>query len=226
MSASKRSGLVAALPRPAVTVAKKYVVDRHGYTHANISFPVRPDGRRLFGRKAPGRFGEGLLNGPGGKQEVGETIYAARVRELKDETTIIGERFKRIGMLFANQVARKGKPPSRQRVEVNLVLAWSGEPRVTNDEELIEFVWLYENEVRPEEVWTDQLQWLHYIWSGEPFTVSAEYDAEGKVDCVVIPGRIICDAAELQSELARLRGSHAYREAHPASLEARVLVAS
>ena len=64
---------------------------------ANLVFLTRGDEVLLIHKKTG--LGEGKINGPGGKQEPGETSLAAAIREVEEELLITPHHLEVIGEL-------------------------------------------------------------------------------------------------------------------------------
>lgn len=89
---------------------------------------VRQGHRVLLGRKKRG-FGEGYVNGFGGKVEPNETVEAAAIREVEEESGVIPAALTRRGVLtfvFNDQ-------PKPWEVHVFTSWGFTGEPRETEE---------------------------------------------------------------------------------------------
>ncbi|MFQ5796233.1 MAG: 8-oxo-dGTP diphosphatase [Candidatus Bipolaricaulia bacterium] len=108
-------------------------------------------------------FGKGKYNGFGGKIEAGETIGAAAVRELEEETGIkVSEKeIQRVALLTFLFPA---KPDWDQVVHVFLVKAWDGEPVESTE---MKPVWFKVDEIPFEKMWQDDVHWLPLILEGK-----------------------------------------------------------
>lgn len=101
-------------------------------------------------------FGEGKLNGYGGKPEQGETITQCAVRELEEESGVIAtenvlDKVGEITFKFPH------KPEWNQVVHVYFIESWEGEPVET--EEMKPFI--FEKEKLPyDKMWSDDPHWL------------------------------------------------------------------
>jgi 8-oxo-dGTP diphosphatase len=98
-------------------------------TNATLCYIVRdePDRRVLLGRKKRG-FGAGKLNGFGGKIRPNETVCAAAVREVWEETglAVSPEALQPAGTVT---FFFPGQPSFDLHVHVFLVTVWAGEAR-------------------------------------------------------------------------------------------------
>lgn len=89
--------------------------------------------------------GEGTWTMPGGKLEYGESFEQGAIRELKEETDIVAQEVKVI--CVENSVG-----PKAQFVTIGLqAIAFEGEPKVTEPDEITEWKWFELNQL-PEKV--------------------------------------------------------------------------
>jgi len=131
-------------------------------------------GQVLLQKKARG-FGKGKWNGPGGKQEPGETVEEAVTREVREETDleildpeIRGELdfvFPHIGERFYSYVF--------------LVKKFRGEPRDLGEGELR---WFNVEDIPLEEMWDDDRYWMPRLLGGEYVRMKFFFDENGKVE--------------------------------------------
>jgi 8-oxo-dGTP diphosphatase len=116
----------------------------------------------LLGFKKSG-FGSGKYAGFGGGVEGGETVEAATVRELEEETSI------KISLDDVCKVGRliflfPSKPAWSQVVHVYLATRWNGTP-VESDEMVPS--WYKIEEIPLESMWADAAYWLPLILKGK-----------------------------------------------------------
>ena len=116
----------------------------------------------LLGLKKTG-FGAGKYAGFGGKVESGETIEAAAIRELEEETGIkistddlcpLG----RLTFLFPS------KPNWNQVVHVFTANVWAGNPEESDE---MKPVWCRMDEIPFENMWDDASYWLPLVLKGK-----------------------------------------------------------
>jgi 8-oxo-dGTP pyrophosphatase MutT (NUDIX family) len=115
----------------------------------------------LLGFKKAG-FGAGKYAGFGGGVEIDETVEAAAVRELEEETSI---------KISVDEIAKVGqltflfpsKPAWSQVVHVYLAASWSGIP-IESDE--MRPFWCKIDEIPLESMWSDAAYWLPLILKG------------------------------------------------------------
>ena len=135
----------------------------------------------LLGLKRVG-FGAGKYTGFGGKVEAGETVAAAAIRELKEETGV------KASVKHLRPVARlafqfPANPAWSQRVHVFLVTRWKGDP-VASEE--MTPVWFAINNLPYQHMWQDGPYWLPRVLSGQRlracFTFQADNETVAKVE--------------------------------------------
>lgn len=125
----------------------------------------------LLGMKKRG-FGQGKWNGFGGKVETDETIKAAALRELEEESC-----------LKASDAELRGKItftfltiPEVLKVHVFEALGpIKGEPQETEE---MKPQWYAESEIPYEKMWADDKYWLPLFLEGRRFKALFEFDDE------------------------------------------------
>lgn len=116
----------------------------------------------VLARKKEG-FGQGKWNGYGGKVEEGESILAAAVRELEEESRI---------MISEEALSPRGfidfffsdKPEWNQRVHLFNVEVFDGEPLETYE---MAPAWFFKHEIPFDEMWVDDKYWLPQLLEGK-----------------------------------------------------------
>jgi len=116
----------------------------------------------LLGLKKRG-FGAGKITGIGGKVKAGETLAAATVRELEEETGVKTTEQElrymgRLTFLFPS------KPAWNQIVHIFNVAAWEGDPA---ESEEMKPEWFRVNQLPFEKMWQDASYWLPHILAKE-----------------------------------------------------------
>jgi 8-oxo-dGTP pyrophosphatase MutT (NUDIX family) len=121
-----------------------------------------PPDEILLGLKKAG-FGTGKYGGFGGKVEADETVVAAAVRELEEETGIkvFEKDLQKVGHLTFLFPAR---PAWSQAVHVFVVTTWDGDPVESTE---MTPAWFRTNDIPFERMWQDSAYWLPRILAGE-----------------------------------------------------------
>jgi predicted adenylyl cyclase CyaB len=141
------------------------------YIHTTLIFLIR-NNQILLGLKKRG-FGEGKLNGIGGKVEKDESVEAAMIRETKEEIGVTPTYFSKVGDLEFIEWFKDKK--ERVRTEVYLCEEWEGEPAESDE---ITPRWVSCDELPFKEMWPDDQFWLPQIIAGERVKANFEYDKD------------------------------------------------
>jgi ADP-ribose pyrophosphatase YjhB (NUDIX family) len=126
---------------------------------------VRDGNKLLLGMKKKG-FGAGKWNGFGGKVENGETIEAAAVRELREESGLMVEDVKKSAVLTFKF---PHKPEWDQIVHVFTADAWAGTPMETEE---MKPEWFDIDKIPVDKMWTDDPHWLPHVLAGKFVTAT------------------------------------------------------
>ena len=134
---------------------------------------ITKDDEILLGMKKRG-FGEGRWNGFGGKVSEGESIAAAALRELKEESGIeaLGHR-KKAEFLFTF----KDKNWSME-VHVFHITDYQGEPM--ESEEMLPR-WFKLEDIPYDEMWDDDKHWVPLFIAGKNLLGNFHFDENDKV---------------------------------------------
>ncbi len=127
---------------------------------ATLMFVHRADGKILFIEKKRG-LGAGLVNGPGGRLEPGETPEQAAVRETMEEVRVRVRKAVRVGGLrfdFADGYKLKG--------HVFESWDWEGEPAETDEAKPL---WIAPADVPYDRMWKDDSLWFPKMLGGRYF---------------------------------------------------------
>jgi ADP-ribose pyrophosphatase YjhB (NUDIX family) len=113
------------------------------------------NGKILLGLKKRG-FGQGKLDGFGGKVEKGETVIEAAARELEEESCV------KASLNDLEKVAEfafefRGRPEWNQVMHVYFVRKWVGQPKET--EEMVP-EWFSMEGLPLDRTWADDRHWL------------------------------------------------------------------
>ena len=122
---------------------------------------VTKDEKILLGMKKRG-FGAGRWNGFGGKVEIGEEIEEAAKRELEEESGIVPDGIRKVGVIdfeFQND---------SKILEVHIFHTdvFSGEPIETEE---MRPQWFSKDVIPFNEMWSDDIHWLPILLKGKKF---------------------------------------------------------
>ena len=118
--------------------------------------------RILLGHKKRG-FGEGKLNGIGGKVEEGETVEQAAMREGFEEVGIEFGKLTRVALLDFYFPYVDNPAKWNQQVVVYLCNRWHGHPIETEE---IKPEWFPLNKVPHDQMWSDDVFWFPKVLEG------------------------------------------------------------
>ncbi len=133
------------------------------------------DGKILLGEKKRG-FAKGTLNGIGGKQDPGETIEQAMVRECQEEIGATPINYEQVGRIDFN-LWYKGEHANMEMYIYNCY-EYSGE--IEETEEIIP-AWYNKNEIPFERMLADDLLWLPYVLDGKKVIGKVNFDKDMKM---------------------------------------------
>lgn len=122
---------------------------------------VIQNGKVLLQKKAPGRFGGGKWNAPGGKIKMFETPEKAAVREMQEETGLAVKNPQNLGMLTF--IEEKGKVFSVYVFRSN---EFTGTVSANEEGNL---QWFPLERIPYDEMWEDDRIWLPRLLKGKPF---------------------------------------------------------
>src|SRR6185503_3390270 len=128
-----------------------------------LLFLYRSETREILLAMKKRKFGKGKWNGVGGKVEEGESIQESAIREAKEEigVKIIEENMKEVANI---NFLYEDKEEWNQETKVFLVEEWVGKP--TETEEMMP-KWYSVDKLPYNEMWFDDIHWLHRILNGE-----------------------------------------------------------
>jgi len=134
-----------------------------------------PISQVLLGFKKVG-FGKGKFTGIGGKVEKGETIEAATVREMREETSVV---VKEKHLQFAGHITFffPSKPDWNLTIHIFLTHHWQGTPIESNE---IIPQWFHPNELPLDKMWADASYWYHRVLSGEKIEATFTFHSDNE----------------------------------------------
>ena len=152
-------------------------VPKEKLAQATLCLLVRgdPPGEVLLGYKKTG-FGRGKYTGFGGKVEQGESIAAAALREMEEET---GVRISPQDLQFVAKLTFLFplRPEWDQEVHTYLARTWQGEP-AESDEMLPS--WFALNKIPYAHMWDDSTYWLPLLLAGRRIRASFVFTADNE----------------------------------------------
>ena len=122
------------------------------------------EGQVLLGLKKRG-FGQGLWNGFGGKMQAGETILQGALRELQEESGLIGENLEKVAILsfhFEKDLAKYTE------LEVHVFKTDLFEGEVVESDEMMP-KWYEISQIPYKEMWPDDVYWYPLMFAGKLF---------------------------------------------------------
>lgn len=130
----------------------------------------------LLGMKKRG-FGAGRFNGFGGKVEPGETVAAAAIRELQEESGIVvaPEHAKKVAELAFTFPHVPKEKNWDQVVHVFVANQWQGEPKESDE---MTPQWFSEGQIPYPKMWVDDQHWLPLVLQGKFVTGSFAFGKE------------------------------------------------
>jgi len=138
-----------------------------------LIFCIKED-QVLLGMKKRG-FGSGKWNGYGGKVQAGETPGAAAIREIEEESGIVGN-VKNITQVAFIRFYFDEIPVFE--CYVYLIYIWKNEPIETEE---MRPQWYSIANLPLEEMWAADTHWLPLILNGEKIEAKVNFNADGTV---------------------------------------------
>jgi len=119
-------------------------------------------------------FGEGLLNGYGGKLEMGESLTQAACREIFEESGVQVDQSALEKVAVHNFIYIK---EGEFEVHVYLVKSWQGDPVETDE---MKPCWYQFSDIPYKEMWPDDEHWLPRVLAGEKLRGAVWFGSTGK----------------------------------------------
>lgn len=139
---------------------------------ATLTFIIKND-QILLIRKQRG-LGAGKINGPGGRQEIGETPLQCAVREVQEELCITP-----LNMTYGGEC--KFQFTDGYSIHVHIYSATDYEGSPTETDEAIP-LWFPLNDIPYHEMWADDEIWLPLLLQGKFFSGRCLFDNEAMLD--------------------------------------------
>lgn len=118
-------------------------------------------------------FGEGNWNGYGGKVEEGETVTAAAVREINEESGVTVDERDLEEVALVDFHFEDGK---HLHVHTYFTRAWEGEPVETEE---MRPRWYAFDAIPYDLMWADDIHWLPRALKGEKLRGTVYFNADG-----------------------------------------------
>lgn len=129
----------------------------------------------LLGEKKRG-FAKGTLNGIGGKQDPGETIDEAMIRECKEEIGAVPTKFEQVGRIDFD-LWYKGEHPN---MEMYIYKCFEFDGKIEETEEIIP-AWFEIDKIPFDRMLADDLLWLPFVLKGEKVVGKVKFDKDMKM---------------------------------------------
>jgi len=147
---------------------------KNGLIQTTLCFLLK-DEEILLAEKKHG-FGIGKLNGIGGKQQPGETIAQAAIREVEEEIKVQVQDLTKVALV---DFFCKKYPETDARVHIYTASLWQGQPQET--EEMKPF-WYPKNKIPYEQMWSDDYLWLPRVIAGERIKATFWFEDFAKIN--------------------------------------------
>ena len=140
--------------------------------HATLTF-IQSGNQVLLIRKKRG-LGDGLINGPGGKLEKGESPAECAVREVEEEVGLTPLEMEERGELRFQFV-------DGYAIHVHIFVAQGHRGELVETDEAIP-IWFNQEDVPYDEMWDDDRLWLPHVLSGGSVEGDFIFDDREMVD--------------------------------------------
>lgn len=121
-------------------------------------------------------FGQGHLNGVGGKQDAGETIEQTAIRECQEEIEVTPTTIKHVATL--DFYFPPDKSDWDMRAFVYFCDEWHGQPTETEE---MKPVWYKKSDIPYDKMWGDDKYWLPIVLGGKFVKAKFTFDDNDNV---------------------------------------------
>ena len=136
------------------------------------------DDKVLLAMKKRG-FGQGKLNGIGGKVQDGESVEEAAIRETQEEVGVTPKKLERVATLNFYFPHVPTDHNWNQQVCVFMVKEWEGEPE---ESEEMKPEWFNIDAIPYKSMWEDDAHWLPQVLRGELLTGDFSFTPDQSLD--------------------------------------------
>lgn len=130
------------------------------------------DGKILLARKARG-FATGKLNGVGGKQEKGETIYQTMIRETQEEISVTPKDYEMVGVIEFFEW-NKGHE-EKDIMHIFIAHDFDGVPTKSDE---MDPMWFDVDNIPYHDMFPDDRTWLPRVLAGEKLYGTFAFDED------------------------------------------------
>lgn len=116
-------------------------------------------------------FGEGKINGIGGKLKDGETIEDTVIRETKEEIDVDVIEYEKVGRIDFIEMYKGEK--ENVLMHVYIVKKWNGEPTESDE---VKPMWFDTSSIPFEKMMPDDIYWLPQVLEGKKIDAKFEFD--------------------------------------------------
>lgn len=133
------------------------------------------DNKVLLGRKKRG-FGEGKLNGIGGKRQIGETIDETMVRETVEEIGVVPKQYEKVGLITFDEILNG----SRIFNDMHVYVAHDYDGEVVESDEMLP-EWFDIDNIPFDQMFEDDRIWYPILVAGKKFKGQAVFGDDYKI---------------------------------------------
>jgi 8-oxo-dGTP pyrophosphatase MutT (NUDIX family) len=143
----------------------------------HVTWMILRDGNRvLLGYKKRG-FGQGNLNGVGGKVDAGETVEEAAVRETHEEIGVKVTEYQKVATVIFDDLFYKGKR-GQSIMHCYIGTKWEGDPIETDE---IAPEWFDIDKIPYDKMWADDEFWMPQVLRGEKIEARFRFNDKNEI---------------------------------------------